>query len=192
MGRQSFGTIDKRGTASKPRYRARFDDNGVDDAVRSGRRLRCLCVADESFELVRVCEQGDPPAMSRKPPIGKRRRPTSISVQPKMRELQRMRCGPGGGMCICGASRLNMLRASPLYEGCAHETRGCAHHVQAWVSFRPRRRCLPCGLFAQATLSRREYRGHGNAQRAADGFEHCERDGRRRAAACKEADGSGL
>ena len=26
MGRQSFGTIDKRGTASKPRYRARFDD----------------------------------------------------------------------------------------------------------------------------------------------------------------------
>lgn len=26
MGRQSFGTIDKRGTASRPRYRARFDD----------------------------------------------------------------------------------------------------------------------------------------------------------------------
>lgn len=26
MGRQSFGTIDKRGAASKPRYRARFDD----------------------------------------------------------------------------------------------------------------------------------------------------------------------
>ena len=26
MGRQSFGTIDKRGTTSKPRYRARFDD----------------------------------------------------------------------------------------------------------------------------------------------------------------------
>lgn len=26
MGRQSFGTIDKRGTAAKPRYRARFDD----------------------------------------------------------------------------------------------------------------------------------------------------------------------
>ena len=26
MGRQSVGTIDKRGTASKPRYRARFDD----------------------------------------------------------------------------------------------------------------------------------------------------------------------
>lgn len=26
MGRQSFGTIDKRGTVSKPRYRARFDD----------------------------------------------------------------------------------------------------------------------------------------------------------------------
>ena len=26
MGRQSFGTIDKRGTASKPRYRARFAD----------------------------------------------------------------------------------------------------------------------------------------------------------------------
>lgn len=26
MGRQSFGTIDKRGTVSRPRYRARFDD----------------------------------------------------------------------------------------------------------------------------------------------------------------------
>lgn len=26
MGRQAFGTIDKRGTTSKPRYRARFDD----------------------------------------------------------------------------------------------------------------------------------------------------------------------
>ncbi len=26
MGRQSFGTINKRGTASRPRYRARFDD----------------------------------------------------------------------------------------------------------------------------------------------------------------------
>ena len=26
MGRQSFGTIDKRGTTSRPRYRARFDD----------------------------------------------------------------------------------------------------------------------------------------------------------------------
>lgn len=26
MGRQSFGTIDKRGTATRPRYRARFDD----------------------------------------------------------------------------------------------------------------------------------------------------------------------
>lgn len=26
MGRQSFGTINKRGTASRPRYRARFND----------------------------------------------------------------------------------------------------------------------------------------------------------------------
>ncbi len=109
------------------------------------------------LSLCAYASRATPPAMSRKPPIGKRRRPTSISVQPKMRELQRMRCGPGGGMCICGASRLNMLRASPLYEGCAHETQGCTHHVPAWASFRPRRRCLPCGLFIQKVP--RHFRG---------------------------------
>lgn len=48
-------------------------------------------------------------------------------------------------MCICGASRSNVLRASPLYEGCAHETRGCTHHVPAWAPFRPHpRRSWPC------------------------------------------------
>ncbi|GEM_PF-2678733 len=33
-GRQSFGTIDKRGTASRPRYRARFDDPTYTDPGR--------------------------------------------------------------------------------------------------------------------------------------------------------------
>lgn len=37
MGRQSFGTIDKRGAASKPRYRARFDDPTYTDPGRAPR-----------------------------------------------------------------------------------------------------------------------------------------------------------
>ena len=83
------------------------------------------------LSLCAYASRATPPAMSRKPPIGKRRRPTSISAQPKMRELQRMRCGPGGGMCIGGASRLSVVRVTPLYEGCARETRDRAHHVPA-------------------------------------------------------------
>lgn len=41
------------------RWRELLKNSGVDDAARRGRRRRCLCVAGESFELVRVCEQGD-------------------------------------------------------------------------------------------------------------------------------------